>query len=286
MIIDAHHHLWHYDPVEYDWIDGSMEVLKQDFLAAELDETLARNGIDGSVVVQARESRIETDWLLSVAVAAERILGVVGWLDLRATDLESQLADYEDRAELKALRHVLQGEEDRSLVLRRDFRSGLDSLVGIGLGYDMLIFPDQLRFVEEACQRVPELRCVLDHAAKPRMAHDEFDDEWARGISSLARNTDILCKVSGLVTEAATDASDDVFEPYLDHLFEQFGQDRLMFGSDWPVCLLRRGYSGVRSLIENYASRRGIELNDRFWGLNAASFYGLNDQARDPSAGS
>ena len=286
MIIDSHHHLWRYDPVEYDWIDGSMEDLRRDFIVDELDVVLAENGVDGSVVIQARQSRDETDWLLSAAVASDRILGVVGWLDLCAADFGSQLGEYEGRVELKGLRHVLQGEQDRSLVLRQDFQRGLKSLAESGLGYDMLIFPDQLTFVEEACQRVPELRCVLDHAAKPRMTRDDFDIEWARGILSLARNTDILCKVSGLVTEAATNASDSVFEPYLDHLLEHFGQDRLMFGSDWPVCLLRRNYCGVKSLIENYESRRGIELNDQFWGLNAVGFYDLNVHVREPSAGS
>jgi L-fuconolactonase len=274
-IIDSHHHLWRYEPAEYGWIDDGMSLLKQDFLSHDLDQTLIETEVVASVAVQARQTQAETDWLLSVADNSKTISGVVGWIDLQAPDLDARLSEYEGRSSLKGFRHVLQDEADRALMLRPYFIRGLRTLAKFGYSYDMLVHPDQLVYVEEVCQRVPELRVVLDHIGKPDIGGAHFDRRWAINVRSLAANSSVYCKISGMVTEAKEGARSEQFFPYIEAVADTFGDRRIMFGSDWPVCLLSRSYGDTLDIVKQYELSSGQELGLAFWSTTAKRFYSL-----------
>lgn len=253
-----------------------MALLKQDYGLAEFDKASRKAGVVGSIVIQARQSRCETNRLLALSYESIRPIGVVGWIDLCADNLSKQLDAYQGVSNLKGFRHVLQNEQDDQYVLRADFIRGLKTLSRRGYRYDILIYPQQLQYVEEALQRVPELCCVIDHAAKPRIRPRGFDKEWQVAIRSIARNSNVACKISGLVTEAPPATANDVFYPYIDTLFECFGASRLMYGSDWPVCLLRRPYAGTLELLNDYLIYNKQTTDHRIWHQNAMSFYDLS----------
>lgn len=275
MKIDSHQHFWQYNPVEYDWIGAEMEALKRDFLPADLQPLLAQSGIDGTVAVQARQSLTETEWLLRLAEENDFIRGVVGWVDLRAPDVESQLARYAGFDKFKGVRHVIQGEPDDRFILHPEFLRGLGSLRGFNLAYDLLLVPKHLPFALEAVRKFPEQRFVVDHIAKPHIREHRIDP-WQAHIRELATCKNVYCKVSGMVTEAAWNAwKPDDFRPYLDVIFDCFGTDRLMFGSDWPVCTLSGSYDQVYSLVASRLQHEPDDTRDRVFGANAATFYGL-----------
>ncbi len=276
MRIDSHHHLWQYDPVEYDWIDEDMARLKQDFLISDLKETLVNNQIDGSVVVQARQSMEETLWLLSLANECSEIKGVVGWIDLKAADLESQLTSLKPYEKLVGFRHVLQGETDPNFMLDPAFIGGLKLLAQYGFTYDLLIYADQLPTALEMLKQVPDLPVVIDHIAKPNIKTGEGFYKWKLAMESLSKNPNIYCKVSGMVTEANWhNWRYQLFIPYLTTIFECFGNGRIMFGSDWPVCLVAGEYSEIKQIIDNYLSVKDEDTLAKIFGLNAVNFYQL-----------
>lgn len=276
MKIDAHQHFWHYNPQRDSWITDEMSLLKRDFLPEHLTGELQASRIDGSIAVQADQSEAETAFLLDLATRHDsHIQGVVGWLDLSSPRLPDRLAHFTPFKKLRGLRHIVQSEPDDRFMLRPDFCCGIGRLKDFDLTFDILIYPRQLPAAIELVQKFPEQKFVLDHLAKPLIRAAEIKP-WAKQIRILAGNPNVYCKLSGLVTEASWTAwriAD--FNPYLDIAFDAFGADRLMFGSDWPVCLLAASYRDVHKLIGQYMARFDTESQAKIFGLNAVHFYGL-----------
>jgi L-fuconolactonase len=273
--IDAHQHFWQFDPVRDSWITDDMSVIQGDFMPADLLPVLQQNGMDGCVAVQADQSEAQNDFLLQLAQQNNFIEGVVGWVDLQAKNVDERLAYYSQFDKLKGFRHVLQGESNRALMLEPAFKKGISCLNKYNYTYDILIFPDQLKFSVELVRAYPDQKFVLDHIAKPYIKDGKIE-QWATGIKELAQCENVYCKVSGLVTEADWKHWDNrTFEPYLDAVFNAFGLKRTMFGSDWPVCQLAGEYQAVKAIIDNYISTfTSTEQND-IMGGNAVNFYNL-----------
>lgn len=276
MKIDAHQHFWRYNPQRDRWITDEMSRLKRDFLPEHLIGELRTNGIDGCIAVQADQSENETEFLLDLATRYDSMIqGVVGWLDLSSPNLPERLASFTKSKKLRGLRHIVQSEPDDRFMLRPDFCRGIARLKDFDLTFDILIYPRQLQAAIELVEKFPGQKFVLDHLAKPLIRTGEIDP-WAKQIRILAGNPNVYCKLSGLITEAdwtAWKSSD--FDPYLDVAFAAFGSDRLMFGSDWPVCLLAASYPQVRDLVMQYITRFQTGSRDKIFGLNAVHFYGL-----------
>lgn len=274
MRVDAHQHFWQYTAAEYDWIDDSMAKLQRDFLPDDLAPLLTANGFDASVAIQARQSDEETQWLLKLAENHEIVAGVVGWIDLCAEDLEQQLARYARNPWLKGFRHVLQGEAD-DYMLQPQFISGVASLAGHGLCYDILVFEHQLDSVRALVTELPNMPLIIDHIAKPDILHDSFDS-WAKHMAALSRHDNISCKVSGMVTEADwRNWTPATFDRYLACVFDSFGTERVMFGSDWPVCTVAAEYSGVAGIVADFVRRECPDDAAAVFGDTAAEFYGF-----------
>jgi L-fuconolactonase len=274
MRVDAHQHFWHYSAEEYDWIDDAMQVLRRDFLPADLAPLLAANGIDVSVAVQARQTEEETAWLLELADSNDIIAGVVGWTDLLAPELGDRLTHYARHPKLKGFRHVLQGE-DNAFMLQPEFVKGVAALHNHGLRYDILVFEKQLATVRVLIDELPSMPLVIDHIAKPDIRNDSYTD-WAQHMTAIARHDNVWCKVSGMVTEADwNNWSRQTFERYLALVFEAFGEHRIMFGSDWPVCTVAGDYERVVDIVADFVARNAPHAEAEVFGGAAVGFYGL-----------
>ena len=280
MHIDAHQHFWIYERREYDWIDDSMAALRRDFLPADLKPELERNGFQGCVAVQARQTLEETRWLLELAERAPFILGVVGWVDLRSPRLRFELESFAGKSKLVGVRHIVQSEPDERFLLQPDFLRGIAMLEEFDLAYDVLIYTRHLPVATEFVERFPRQRFVLDHMAKPPIKGGALD-AWARGIQGLAAFPNVYCKVSGLVTEAVWQAwKPEDIRPYLDVAFECFGPSRLMAGSDWPVCTVAAPYARVMNLVKDYLGKYSANEKEAVLGENAAAFWRLKRQEK------
>ena len=253
-MIDSHHHFWHYDSGQYAWIDDDMAVLKRDYLPKDLDPVAAENGVAGVISVQARESLEENSFLLNFARECPLIKGVVGWLPLTSPTVEAELESVASDPLFKGVREVLQGKPDAEFFENAQFHESIRLLTQRDLPYDLLIFHDQLDSVVRFVDRHPNQRFVLDHIAKPVIRASESPNVWEKNIRDLAQRENVACKLSGIATEVR-DAKWDIhlLRPYFDVVLESFTPERLMFGSDWPVCLLRTSYARwigtVRELI-------------------------------------
>ena len=273
--IDAHQHFWRYNSPEYGWIDESMQDLRRDFLPSDLKPELDSAGFSGCVVVQARQTVEETHWLLELASAAPFIYGIVGWVDLQSNQLHSQLQRLTKEPRLVGVRHIVQSEPDENFLLQPKFLRGMSVLGEFDLAYDILIYPRHLPVAVRFVERFARQRFVLDHVAKPPIK-DGLLDPWTDGIRRLADFPNVFCKLSGLMTEAnwnhwtMTDLT-----PYLDIAFECFGPDRLMFGSDWPVCCLAASYSRTVEVLEKYLVSHTAGVSEKVFGANAHRFYKL-----------
>jgi len=257
MIIDAHHHLWLYTQEEYGWMDDSMHVLKRDYLPEDLDLELQGSGISGTVVVQARQNLEETRWLLEQADKHSFIKGVVGWLDLRSPSLKDQLDEFAAHPRLVGLRHVLHDEPDDDFMLRPAFMNGISQLEAHNLSYDLLVFPRHLKQAHELVKAFPNQRFVLDHLGKP-LIKTGIMEPWKTDIIQLAGHPQVWCKLSGMVTEANWENwSYEQLLPYMEVVLEAFGPERIMLGSDWPVCRLAGEYNEVLNMVLKF-----IELMD------------------------
>ena len=274
MTIDAHQHFWLYAPERDGWITDEMARIRRDFLPADLEPVLNAHGLDGCVAVQATQSDEETMFLVSMARAYDIVKGVVGWVDLRADDLYSRLEAYAQVAEICGFRHVAQAEPD-DFLMRPDVIKGIEQLAQFGFTYDIVIQPSQLKAALHLVRAVPGVPFVINHMAKPAIKRQEIS-RWSNFMTQLAKQPNVSCKVSGMVTEADWQnwRKADLF-PYLDVVFEQFGPDRLLFGSDWPVCLVAADYTQVKTVIEEYVSPWGNEVRNKVFGGNAVEFYGL-----------
>ncbi len=271
MRLDAHQHFWRYNPEEYPWIPPG-SPLQRDWLPEDLATVQAPHRFAGSIAVQARQTVAESDWLLGIADADPRIRGVVGWVDLRHPEVDRDLRRLARHPRFVGVRHVVQ-DESPDFMLGDEFLRGLRKLPGYGLTYDLLVYPEHLPSAAEVARRIPELRFVLDHIAKPRI-RDRRLEPWATLIRELAQLRNVWCKVSGLVTEAdLANWRPEDFRPYLDVVIEAFGPERLMFGSDWPVCLLASGYGRVVEVIEGYMAGMDPLTREAIFGGNAARFY-------------
>jgi L-fuconolactonase len=279
MKIDAHQHFWRYSAEEYDWIDDNIAVLKKNHLPPDLQNILQANGFDGSVAVQARQTLAETAWLLSLAESNPFIKGVVGWLDLRSEQLDEQLAQFASHPKLVGVRHVVQGEPDDRFILGDQFMRGIEKLLPFNLTYDILIFPKQLPAAIEFVEKFPQHRFVLDHIAKP-FIKDGIVSPWKEQIEQLAAFPHVFCKISGMVTEANwRNWSIADFESYLNVVFKAFGANRVMFGSDWPVCTVAATYRQVTEIVDSYLNNHDFSDQEKaaFWGGNAVKFYQLKN---------
>ena len=280
MRIDAHQHFWRYTPDEYAWIGEGMSVLRRDFLPRDLRPELDALGLDACVAVQARQDEDETRWLLSLADEHPWIAGVVGWCDLRADDIERKLEELASHPRLVGVRHVVQDEPDERFLLRDDFCRGIALLAAKGLVYDVLVFPRQLPAAIEFARRFSELPLVLDHLAKPDARAGTLAP-WAEDLRALAAHENVCVKLSGLVTEADWKAWTPAgLTPYLDMALEAFGPERVMFGSDWPVCLLASDYARWHAVLMEWSHALSDGERDALFGGNAARIYGLETGAQ------
>lgn len=275
MIIDSHHHFWKYDPVEYDWIDDSMKKIRADFLPDDLQLTIQETNVDGVISVQARQSLEETDWLIGLANQNNFIKGVVGWLPLIQKDIGGYLEKYSEEKLLKGVRHVIQGEPDPAFMLRKDFNHGIALLKKYSLVYDILIverqLPTTIRFVDQH----PDQVFVLDHIAKPLIGKKELSP-WKENIQKLARRENVNCKISGMVTEADYQKwTTSQLLPYFEVILEAFGPNRLLFGSDWPVCLVGTSYKNWMDLVQKNITSLSETEQLKIMGGNATRLYQL-----------
>lgn len=275
--IDSHHHLWAINEVDYGWMTDAHQSIRRDFLLSEMQAAFASGGVDGSVVVQARQMPEETEWLLGLADVSPLIRGVVGWVPLMQDAGEPFLERFAAHPKLKGVRHVVHDEPDDDFILGAEFNRGIRRLATYGLAYDLLIFwkhlPQSIRFVD----RHPDQVFVVDHVAKPRIVAGCFDHEWADGIRELAKREHVSIKVSGMLTEVRDAAWDiDCLQPYFDTVFEAFGPERVMHGSDWPVLLLREPYDVWIRTVEQLSSALSEAEQAAFWAGNAKRIYRLD----------
>lgn len=273
--IDAHQHFWKYDPGKDSWITSEMAVLARDFMPEDLEPILKKHHFDGCVVVQSSQTEEENIFQLKNAENNPCIKGIVGWVDLRSAGLEEKLQEYKNYPLIKGFRHILQGEANRALMLENDFKKGLSLLSTYNFTYDVLIYPDQLIFLEQFMNTTNAMPLVIDHIAKPDIKTGNFL-EWSEKIKKIAAFENVHCKVSGMVTEADwLNWEYEDFEPCLDTVFNAFGADRLMYGSDWPVCELAGGYDRMLGLVQKYTATLTKSEQAEFWGDNAIKFYHL-----------
>jgi L-fuconolactonase len=272
MRLDSHQHFWRYTPGAYPWIKGDGPI-GRDFLPADLAPLLTAAGIEGTIAVQARQSLEESRWLLDLAEDSSLIKGVVGWVDLRSREVARQLEEFANHPKFVGVRHVVQDEPDNDFMLGEAFRRGIAELKPFGLTYDLLVYPRQLPAAIRLVQQFPHQPFVLDHIAKPSI-RDRCLDPWREQIRALASLPNCSCKVSGMITEADWGSWKPAdFTPYLETVAEAFGIDRLMYGSDWPVCLLAGEYAKVYALAAQFAGQFSEADQAKFFGGNAAKFY-------------
>lgn len=273
--IDSHQHFWKYHPVKDAWISDDMKIIQGDFLPVDFLPLLQENGVDGCIAVQADQSEEETHFLLELAKDNDFIKGVVGWIDLRNPDLKSRLDYFSQFKKLKGFRHIVQGESDENFLLREDFSKGIAQLEQYNFTYDILILPKHLAVAFEFVKRFPNQKFVIDHLAKPDFKNKEFLD-WEKGIREIATCPNVYCKVSGLVTEVDwNNWTQADFTYCLNVVTEAFGINRLLFGSDWPVCLLAANYAQTLEIVTNYFSKFPESNQEQFWSGNAIKFYNI-----------
>jgi L-fuconolactonase len=272
MRLDAHQHFWSYDAAQYPWIPPG-SPLHRDWLPADLAALQKPLGFDGAIAVQARQVVGESDWLLSLADHHAHVKGVVGWVDLRSDRVEADLARLAAHPKFVGVRHVVQEEPDDDFMLGKDFQRGISKLAAFGLTYDILIYPKQLPAAIRLAENFPAQPFVLDHIAKPPIK-DGTIEPWKALLRELAKLPNVHCKVSGMLTEADhRHWQAGQFRPYLDTVFEAFGPARLMYGSDWPVCLFAGSYDQAFRLVDDYASVLTEAERAGLFGDNCARFY-------------
>lgn len=275
-VVDAHNHFWHYQPEQYPWITEDLGLIKQDFLPQDLKTHLDAAGVEWTVAVEARTSLEENRFLLGLAEANPFIAGVVGWVDLLAADAEEQLRHFSGYSKFRGIRPRFSWESYEEQLLSSAFKQGVALLKKWGLTYDLLAvewqLPATLKFVEQ----FPDQPFVLDHIAKPLIKEGKLEP-WKTNIQALARHPQVYCKLSGLVTEADWGHwTPEDLTPYLEVVLEAFGPDRLMWGSDWPVCLLAAEYRKVREVVARYVEQLPAQQQQGIMGQNAVNFYSLS----------
>lgn len=278
MRIDSHNHFWKYEPKTHAWIDESMKVIRRDFLPKDFKNVLQGNQIDGTIAVQAEQTEDDTYFLLRLADQFSFIKGVVGWVDLQAEDIADRLQTFSACDKLVGFRHMVQSETDPNFMLKEEFQRGLGLLKDFNFTYDILVYPNQLEMILKSIEQNPEQKFVINHLAKPNIKAGEFK-EWAKMMKSIGSHKNVMCKLSGLVNEADWKHwSRPDFKTYLDLTLQVFGIDRVMFGSDWPVCLVAAQYDQVKGIISSYFESSPVADLDKVFGLNAMKFYEIDDR--------
>jgi len=258
-------------------MDERMTVLQRNYLPNDLEPLLKAAGFDGTVAVQARQSLEETRWLLELAAQHPFIKGVVGWVDLRSPELRAQLEEFASNPKLVGVRHVVHDEPDDEFMMGAEFRRGIGQLKEFGLTYDLLLFPKHLPVATRLVEEFPEQAFVLDHIAKPEIKNQKFSP-WQEDLTALAKFPNVHCKLSGMVTEAAWgEWKPEDFHGYLDVVLNAFGSERVMIGSDWPVCNLSADYAATMKIVTDYIEKLSIEDQAKVLGGNCARFYGIKD---------
>ena len=275
MVIDSHQHFWKYEPVKHSWIDDDMSVIRRNFSPSDLAKVYQENSIDGCVAVQADQTLEETDFLIDLASINNFIKGIVGWVDLRAENIENVLEKYSTDKIVKGFRHVVQGEADHNFLLRPNFSRGISLLEKHNFTYDILVFPHQLGSVLEFVKKFPHQKFVIDHIAKPYIK-DGYFEGWATMMTAIGKHKNVSCKMSGMVTEADFNTwTPEQIHPYMDTVLEAFGSKRILFGSDWPVCLVAGNYSKIKKLTTDFISQLSKIEQNSIMGNNAIEFYNL-----------
>jgi L-fuconolactonase len=278
MKIDAHQHFWLYNPEEFGWITDDMRIIRKSFLPDDLQPELQKMQIDGCVAVQAVQSVDENYFLLGLADDYAFVKGVVGWVDLQSDAVSDTLAGFASQSKFVGVRHVVQAETDPEFMLRPAFRNGIKQLASHGLTYDILIYHHQLPMAVQFVEHFPDQPFVLDHIAKPDIKNGQGFEAWRDTILQLAAHPNVYCKVSGMVTEADwKNHTPADFRKYLDVVMEGFTPQRLMIGSDWPVCLVSSPYAQTLSIVTEYISKLSDSEQSRILGATAVEFYGLKD---------
>ncbi len=275
MTIDSHQHFWKYDPLKHEWINDDMSVIRKDFLPADLKKVYDEHKIDGCVAVQVDQTLEENDFILNLAKDHDFIKGVVGWVDLRSKQVDKVLDSHSNEDKLKGFRHIVQGEPDPNFLLGQDFMRGISALEKGDYTYDILVFPHQLGAALELVKRFPRQKFVVDHIAKPYIK-DGFFEGWAVLMREIARHENVYCKLSGMITEADYRSwTPDQIHPYMYLILEAFGAERIMFGSDWPVCLVAGNYGEVLKLTTDFIAPLSSHEQKAIMGQNAIQFYNL-----------
>jgi L-fuconolactonase len=273
--LDSHQHFWKYSDAEYGWIDDTN--LRRDFLPDDLHKELRGAGIDGAISVQARQTLGETEWLLSLAEQNSFLKGVVGWVPLTSPSVEADIEKFAARKKLKAVRHVIQDEKDDRYILREDLNAGVALLDKHGLAFDILIFERHLPYAIQFVDRHPKQRFILDHIAKPRI-RDGAVQPWRDNLREMAKRSNVWCKISGVVTEADhkkwTEAQ---VRFYIDTALDAFTPKRVMFGSDWPVCLSATTYKNWTELMRRATKNLSPSERDSIFGGAAAAAYRIDE---------
>ncbi|WP_377299521.1 amidohydrolase family protein [Rhizobium sp. SGZ-381] len=274
-MLDSHQHFWKVERSDYGWLTPELGSIYRDFLPGDLTREMRRAGITRTILVQAAETEAETDFLLEIARETDFVAGVVGWIDMEAEDFAARLARTRQNPKFVGLRPMLQGLDDDAYILRPKVLDSLKAVADSGLTFDILTFTRHLPHVVAALKTVPGLKAVVDHISKPEIATGTLDP-WRGHMEEIAAFANVSCKVSGMVTEASANWQVEDFRPYVDHVARCFGPDRLMFGSDWPVCTLAASYAEVANLARTLLSSHfGPEDLHGIFEKNAARFYGV-----------
>lgn len=274
MTVDAHQHFWRYNPLRDGWITEEMAVIRRDFLPSDLEPILKANKVEACVAVQADQSEKETEFLLKCARENSFIKGVVGWTDLRSPQLQARLEYYHQFDELKGFRHIVQAEHE-DFLLNSHFQNGVAQLEAYGFTYDILVYVEHLPATVTFVRKFPQHKFVIDHIAKP-MIKDQITEPWAKYMKEIAKSENVFCKLSGMVTEADWKGwKKEHFSFYLDTILEAFGPERLMYGSDWPVCLVAAQYAQQMDIIQSFISTLSPTEKKDILGENARRFYHL-----------
>ncbi len=275
MIIDTHHHFWKYSAEEFGWIDDRMRFIRRDFLPADLKSEITKAGVEGVVSVQARQSIEETEWLLTMAKENDFIKGVVGWLPIRDNSFHQSLEKYANEDALVGLRHVIQDEPDDQFILDKSFNEGMKKITAAGLTYDILVFEKHLPYVVDFVKKHPNQKFVIDHIAKPKIGEGILSP-WKENIQQLAAFDNVYCKISGMVTETDfTNWREEDLQPYFDAVLEAFSPKRLLFGSDWPVCLVGIEYENWVKMVKKKIQKLSADEQAYILKQNAIGVYNL-----------
>jgi L-fuconolactonase len=277
LIIDSHQHFWQVGRFDYPWMTPDVEVLYQDYLPTQLEPVLSESGVVQTVLVQASNSLAETYWLLSLAERYPFIAGVVGWIDLKDPEMEQELEALTSNPKFRGVRHLVESEPDDDWLVQASVLNGLRVLEKHSVPYDLLVHTRHLKHVKTVAETCPNLNLVIDHMAKPPIASGEIT-AWATALKEAASYPNVSCKLSGLVTEANWTAwTTEDLRPYVERALEFFGPKRIMFGSDWPVCLLAASYDRMLESFQLLLADLSEEDRNRVFGGNSFEFYRLGE---------